>query len=125
MDTLLILIFIAGYMGIALEHRLRVDKAAIALLMFGSIWSVYAYCRPGGAGLFQKTSPTLHQCQGKEDESDGSCRSDEDIGIHSTHQDMQLTIPIAPARAVSTVMMILRMFFQFAFICEDFLIYEL
>ena len=50
MDTLLILIFVAGYMGIALEHRLRVDKAAIALLMFGSIWSVYAYCRPGGAG---------------------------------------------------------------------------
>ena len=49
MDTLLILIFVAGYMGIALEHRLRVDKAAIALLMFGSIWSVYACCRPGGA----------------------------------------------------------------------------
>ena len=49
MDTLLILIFVAGYMGIALEHRLRVDKAAIALLMFGSIWSVYACCRPDGA----------------------------------------------------------------------------
>lgn len=49
MDTLLILVFIVGYMGIALEHRLRVDKAAIALLMFGAIWSVYACCRPGGA----------------------------------------------------------------------------
>ena len=71
MDTLLILIFVAGYMGIALEHRLRVDKAAIALLMFGSIWSVYAYCRPGGAGLFQKTSPTLHQCQGEKNKSNG------------------------------------------------------
>ena len=50
MDTLLVLIFVAGYAGIALEHRLRVDKAAIALLMFGSVWSVYACCRPGGAG---------------------------------------------------------------------------
>ena len=49
MDTLLILVFIVGYMGIALEHRLRVDKAAIALLMFGAIWSVYACCRPDGA----------------------------------------------------------------------------
>ena len=49
MDILLILIFVAGYTGIALEHRLRVDKAAIALLMFGSVWSVYACCRPGGS----------------------------------------------------------------------------
>ena len=47
MDTLLILVFVAGYVCIALEHRLRVDKAAIALLMFGVVWSVYAYCIPG------------------------------------------------------------------------------
>ena len=50
MDVLLVLIFVAGYAGIALEHRLRVDKAAIALLMFGAIWTVYACCRPGGVG---------------------------------------------------------------------------
>ena len=65
MNTLLILIFIAGYIGIALEHRLRVDKAAIALLMFGSIWSVYAYCRPGGAGLFSKNFPDTTSVSGK------------------------------------------------------------
>ena len=50
MDVLLVLIFVAGYADIALEHRLRVDKAAIALLMFGTIWTVYACCRPGGVG---------------------------------------------------------------------------
>lgn len=49
MDTLLVLIFVVGYACIALEHRLRIDKAAIALLMFGSVWSIYACCRPGGA----------------------------------------------------------------------------
>ena len=48
MGTLLVFIFVAGYIGIALEHRLRVDKAAIALLMFSAIWSVYACCLPGG-----------------------------------------------------------------------------
>ena len=50
MDALLVLIFVVGYTCIALEHRLRVDKAAIALLMFGSVWSVYACCCPGGVG---------------------------------------------------------------------------
>ena len=49
MNTLLILVFVAGYAGIALEHRLRIDKTAIALLMFGIVWSVYACCVPGGA----------------------------------------------------------------------------
>ena len=49
MNILLILVFVAGYAGIALEHRLRIDKAAIALLMFGIVWSVYACCVPGGA----------------------------------------------------------------------------
>ena len=48
MDTVLILAFVVGYACIALEHRLRVDKAAIALLMFGIVWSIYACCRPDG-----------------------------------------------------------------------------
>ena len=42
----------------------------------------------------------LHQHQGEEYEADGSCCSNEEIGIHSTHQDMQLTIPSEPAMAV-------------------------
>ena len=48
-DIVLALTFVVGYACIALEYKLRVDKAAVALLMFGVIWSVYAGCVPGGA----------------------------------------------------------------------------
>lgn len=44
----LIALFVIGYTCIVLEHKLRVDKSAIALLMFGAIWSVYACCSPDG-----------------------------------------------------------------------------
>ena len=47
MIPLIIAIFVLGYASIAMEHKLRVDKAASALLMFGLIWSVYAICSPG------------------------------------------------------------------------------
>lgn len=36
----MILIFVLGYLCIALEHKLRIDKAAIALLMCGALWTV-------------------------------------------------------------------------------------
>ena len=45
----LVAIFVLGYVCIALEHRLQVDKSAIALLMFGTIWSIYACL--GGADV--------------------------------------------------------------------------
>ena len=48
MNTLLVFVFIVGYACIALEHRLRIDKAAIALIMFGTVWTIYACCIPGG-----------------------------------------------------------------------------
>lgn len=38
----MILIFVLGYVCIALEHRLKVDKAAVALLMCGAIWTVFS-----------------------------------------------------------------------------------
>ena len=38
----MILIFILGYACIALEHKIKIDKAATALFMFGIIWSIYA-----------------------------------------------------------------------------------
>ena len=47
-NLIFILIFLIGYSCIALEYRLRVDKAAISLLMFGVIWSVYA-CLDGAS----------------------------------------------------------------------------
>ena len=46
MITLMIAIFVLGYACIALEHKLKIDKAATALFMFGLIWSVYAIMAP-------------------------------------------------------------------------------
>lgn len=41
MTLLLIAIFILGYAGIALEHQVRVNKAATALLIGVLCWTVY------------------------------------------------------------------------------------
>ena len=42
MITSLILIFVLGYACIALEHKIMINKAATALVMFGLMWAVYA-----------------------------------------------------------------------------------
>lgn len=42
----MILVFIIGYLGIAFEHILKVNKAAIALLMAGIIWTLYSFVAP-------------------------------------------------------------------------------
>jgi Na+/H+ antiporter NhaD/arsenite permease-like protein len=42
MHTLLILIFVAAYAAIALEHPLKVNKSASALIGAGLLWIVYA-----------------------------------------------------------------------------------
>ncbi len=41
MIALLVVIFIVGYVGIALEHQIRVNKAATALLIGVACWTVY------------------------------------------------------------------------------------
>src|SRR5262245_28633081 len=41
MSTLIILIFIVGYLGIAFEHSIRINKAATALLTGVLCWTVY------------------------------------------------------------------------------------
>lgn len=41
MNLLLIIIFVLGYACIALEHKIKTDKASISLFMFGLIWSAY------------------------------------------------------------------------------------
>jgi hypothetical protein len=40
MEALLIIIFVLGYLAIALEHTIRVDKAASALLLGGICWTL-------------------------------------------------------------------------------------
>ncbi|MCM1378168.1 MAG: sodium:proton antiporter NhaD [Clostridium sp.] len=54
MTITLILIFVVGYLAIALEHPLKVDKAAVALILGMVLWIVYAlgaeWFVPLGAG---------------------------------------------------------------------------
>jgi Na+/H+ antiporter NhaD/arsenite permease-like protein len=42
MLTLLIIVFVAAYVAIALEHPLKVNKTATALMAAGVLWTVYA-----------------------------------------------------------------------------------
>lgn len=42
MIPIIVTIFVLGYACIALEHKLNVNKAATALVMFGLIWTIYA-----------------------------------------------------------------------------------
>lgn len=43
----MIVLFAIGYLCIVLEHKIKINKAASALFMFGAIWSVYALCADG------------------------------------------------------------------------------
>jgi len=43
METLLILIFIIGYLAIALEHNLKLDKLIPALAMMAILWALIAF----------------------------------------------------------------------------------
>ena len=38
----MILLFVVGYLFIALEHKTRINKSAVALLMAGAIWTVFS-----------------------------------------------------------------------------------
>lgn len=42
MLTALILVFVVAYLAIALEHPLKVNKSASALLGAGLMWTIYA-----------------------------------------------------------------------------------
>lgn len=47
----MLIIFVLGYVCIAMEHRLRVDKAAIALIMSGIMWSLLILLEPQTAAV--------------------------------------------------------------------------
>ena len=51
MESVIILIFIIGYLAITLEHPLKLDKTVPALLMASIIWAVLAI--GFGQGWFQ------------------------------------------------------------------------
>lgn len=43
MELLIIAVFVLGYLGIALEHLLKVDKAATALITGVLVWTIFAF----------------------------------------------------------------------------------
>ena len=42
METLIVAVFIIGYLAITLEHTLKVDKLIPALAMMAILWSIIA-----------------------------------------------------------------------------------
>lgn len=45
----MIILFLAGYLAIALEHIFKINKAGIALMMAAVIWTIYAFVAPEAA----------------------------------------------------------------------------
>lgn len=68
MISLMILIFVIGYVFIALEHTIKINKSATALLMCGVLWTVYILSAtsiiPSASqnqfDLFLEANPDLH-----------------------------------------------------------------
>ena len=42
MEAIIVLVFIIGYLGIALEHTFKIDKLVPALVMMAMCWAVIA-----------------------------------------------------------------------------------
>ena len=55
--TSLIVIFVIGYLAIALEHPLKIDKTASALLLGMVMWIVYAL---GADSILDRKSTRLN-----------------------------------------------------------------
>ncbi len=54
----MVIVFIVGYVCIAMEHKIKIDKAAIALLMAGVLWVIYIVLTPLSASLENPASFT-------------------------------------------------------------------
>ena len=44
MIAMMLVVFVIGYLMIALEHVTHINKATFALLMCGILWAIYAMC---------------------------------------------------------------------------------
>ncbi|PKP00107.1 MAG: sodium:proton antiporter [Bacteroidetes bacterium HGW-Bacteroidetes-8] len=54
----MVIVFIVGYVCIAMEHKIKIDKAAVALLMAGVMWVIYIVLTPLSASLENPASFT-------------------------------------------------------------------
>ena len=43
LETVIITVFVLGYLGIAFEHSIKVDKLIPALIMMAVIWGIISY----------------------------------------------------------------------------------
>ncbi len=59
METLLIVIFVLGYLAITLEHNLKIDKLIPALAMMAVLWALMAFGIDGFTGWFDSTKHAL------------------------------------------------------------------
>jgi Na+/H+ antiporter NhaD/arsenite permease-like protein len=49
MELMIIVVFVLGYLAIALEHPLHIDKGASALILGMLTWAIYVFTIPGNA----------------------------------------------------------------------------
>ncbi len=54
----MVIVFIVGYVCIAMEHKIKIDKAAMALLMAGVMWVIYIVLTPLSASIENPSSFT-------------------------------------------------------------------
>ena len=59
METLLIVIFVLGYLAITLEHNLKIDKLIPALAMMAILWAIMAFGIDGFTTWFDSTKHAL------------------------------------------------------------------
>ena len=52
METLVVIVFVLGYLAITMEHTLKLDKLIPALLMMVFTWTIIAFGMDGFAGWF-------------------------------------------------------------------------
>ena len=59
METLIIIIFVVGYLAITLEHNLKLDKLIPALAMMAFLWAIVAFGINGFPNWFDSASHSL------------------------------------------------------------------
>ncbi len=59
METLIVVVFVVGYLAITLEHPLKIDKLIPALLMMAVAWAILAFGLEGFDTWFDSTSKKL------------------------------------------------------------------
>ncbi|MBO6533843.1 MAG: sodium:proton antiporter, partial [Muricauda sp.] len=59
METLLVVIFVIGYLAITLEHNLKIDKLIPALAMMAILWALMAFGIDGFSTWFDSGNHSL------------------------------------------------------------------